>query len=436
VSSTPAKTVDRVSSRAIFPVVAVVMNLCLGTLYAFSVFRNKLRVHYLYGTAEQIKDKTFKAGINEVGWAFTIAIVFFAVGLIIAGRWQDKVGPKKPAMVGGLLLGAGLLLAWITGLPEGQIAWLYIFYGVLGGLGIGFAYVTPLATCLKWFPDKRGAITGLAVFGFGGGSTLFSPVGQWLLGKVDVTTTLGILGLIFLVLVVGCGTILRNPPAGYVPKGWTPPAPAAGAVAKAEYKTAEMMRTPQFYFLWLAFLVGAAVGLMVISQASPMGTDKAGLSASDAAWAVGILGIFNAIGRIFHGWLSDRIGRKATVAIMFVEFIIALEIILRPESMGFVQYVAGISLIGLSFGAFLAIMPAFTADFFGTKNVGLNYAALFTAYGVAGIFGPKLADYVKAHSDTGDITGAFIILAVASVVGIVFTLLTKAPKAKALEKAA
>lgn len=401
----------KVPNRWLMVLAGIIIQLSLGTVYSFSVFKKPLMTKFGWSD-------------TETALAFTITLVAFTVAMIFAGRWQDKVGPRRVATVGGLLLGVGTLAASLTS----SLWMLYLTYSVIAGLGIGFAYVTPIATIVKWFPDMRGLMTGIAVFGFGAGALVFAPLAAKLIVSYGVLTTFAILGVIFLVLVTGAAQLLQNPPAGWKPAGWKPPAPKAGAPAKADYSPTEMLASLPFWLLWVMYIFGAAAGLMVISQASPMGQELAKLSKEAAAAAVGILAIFNGLGRIFWGWASDRIGRTWSLVAMFL--VLALDMFLfLPHAASYGAFVTGISLAALSFGGYLALMPALTADYFGTKSYGLNYGWMFTAYGAASIFGPILIARVKEA--TGSYTGALYTFGLLAVVGVFIAFFTKPPVAKA-----
>lgn len=400
---------ERLPNRWIFVIAAVLMQLGLGNVYAWSIFRNPLMS--LHGWT-----------IQEATLPFTLCIVFFAVGMIVAGRWQDRVGPRIVAMTGGVLLGAGFLLASQFGKT---LLGLYLTYGVLVGLGVGFAYVTPIATCVKWFPDMRGFITGLAVLGFGAGSLIIAPVGTWLISQIGVYGTFATLGVIIGLLVVIAGAILRNPPAGWKPAGWTPPATGVGSQAQRDYPPSQMAKTFQFYLLWVVFLFWAGIGLMVISQAVPMGQELAGLSATVAAGALGLMSVLNGLGRPTFGFISDKLGRKGATILAQAVFIVTLLFIL-PNARDFALYTLGISLIGFAYGGSLSIMPAFTADYYGTKHLGVNYGWVFSAYGAAGVLGPIIGAQIRAA--TGAWSGAFMVLAALSAAAAVLILIARPPK--------
>jgi len=401
---------ERYPNRWLFVGAAILMQLCLGNLYTWSIFRDPLM-------------KMHGWTIQQATLTYSLSIAFFALGVIVAGRWQDKVGPRRVALTGGVLLGIGFILASLIGTT---LPGLYFSYGILGGLGVGFAYVTPIATCVKWFPDMRGFITGLAVLGFGAGTMIGAPLGTALINGMGVYSTFAVLGVAFAVLTCVGGAILKNPPAGYKPAGWTPQA-AAAASAKQDYAPSEMLKTHQFWLLWFSYLFWAGVGHMVISQAKPMGTELAQLTPSVAAGALGTMAIFNGLGRPSYGWISDKIGRIYASILAQAVYLVALLLIL-PNASTFTTYTTGICMIGFSFGGALAMMPAFTADFFGTKNIGNNYGWVFSAYGAAGILVVTIGAKVRAA--TGAWTSVFYILAAMSAVVAVLAFFTKAPGQK------
>lgn len=388
---------------------ALVIQISLGAVYIWSVFQTPLKAVFQDWSETQV---TLPA---------QIVLAAFALAVIFAGRIQDCTGPRIVATAGGIILGAGLILAKFTELfPSGTaLVWLIATFSILGGIGIGAGYVCPIATCVKWFPDKRGLITGLAVAGFGAGAFFFAPLAKALISggayelmgarlftlpELGVFNTFLVLGVIFLVCVVAGAQLLKNPPAGYVPSGWTPPqakTPAA-AVVKTDLTPTEMIRTPSFWLLWVTYFAACMGGLQIIMKASPiwqsfsLGTLAQpisavdfGLTATAAAMAVSIIAIFNSTGRILWGIASDKIGRKITLITIFILCGIAL---LGLDFLrGYPLYLLGVSLVGLCFGGFLALYPALTADYFGTKNIGANYGVMFTAYGAGGIAGPYLA---------------------------------------------
>jgi OFA family oxalate/formate antiporter-like MFS transporter len=386
---------------------ALIIQISLGAVYIWSVFQTPLKRAFPTWTETQV---TLPA---------QIVLAAFALAVIFGGRIQDKLGPKKVATVGGIILGLGLVLAKFTGsfAPGAALVWLIATFSVLGGLGIGAAYVCPIATCVKWFPDKKGLITGLAVAGFGAGAFFFAPLAKGLISGVkyellgvklfplpelEIFNTFLALGVIFLIAVVAGAQLLQNPPAGYVPAGWTPPPPAQGAPQKEFFTPSEMLRTPMFWVLWVTYFAGCTAGLQVIMKASPIwqsfafGSLTPPVAETDfqrvttaGAMAVSILAIFNSLGRIFWGRVSDTIGRKAALVAMFA--ICGVAMVVLDGLRAYPLYLLGICIVGLCFGGYLALYPAVTADFYGTKHLGVNYGWMFSAYGVGGLFGPFLA---------------------------------------------
>jgi OFA family oxalate/formate antiporter-like MFS transporter len=400
---------EKVTNRWIMVGAALVMQICLGVLYAYSVIRGPLMKEVGYT-------------VKQAGYPLMASFFFFAVGMIIAGRWQDKAGPRTVGIVGGVLLAIGCAVA---GTMYTNLGGLIFGYGILGGLGVGFAYVTPIATCIKWFPDKRGTITGLAVFGFGAGTLVFGPLIAKVVATSGIAATFYTVAGIMLVFVCGAAAMFKVPPAGYKPAGWNPPAPAAGAVMKANYLPNEIIQTGSFWTLWLVYYIGAAAGLMIIGQAVPIGVQVAGLTPAVAAGGLGIMALLNGLGRLFWGSVSDKLGRTKTIIACFVMYILAFVFVL-PNSNTFLLWLVGVCAVGFAYGGYLALMPSLTADYFGTKSLGANYGYLFTAWGVAGVGGPFMIDFIKTQ--TGAFTNAMYITAGASVVGIILTLMAKPPK--------
>jgi OFA family oxalate/formate antiporter-like MFS transporter len=402
---------EKTFNRWMIVVGAILIQLCLGGIYIWSVFRKPLE--------KAVEEGGLGLTTSQATLPFSLVLIFFALATIIGGRWQDKAGPRLVAAVGGVLLGLGMLIAALGK----SFPMLAIGYGVIGGLGIGLAYVCPISTGIKWFPDKRGLITGLAVAGFGGGGLILAPIARSLIDGVGIFNTFAALGVIFLVVVVAASIILRNPPQGYVPAGWTPP--ATSQMTKESFSTAQMLRSPQFALIWVMYFFGCLAGLMIIGQTSPIGQELAGLSATTAAGAVMLLAIFNAFGRIFWGRVSDGLGRMKTLFVMFL--IAGIAMLLYNVIPGFPAYYwIGVSLVGLCFGGFLALFPAVTADFFGTKNIGANYGFVFMAYGVGGLLGPLFAARVKEA--TSGYTLAFIVTGVLCLIAACITFATRPPK--------
>jgi OFA family oxalate/formate antiporter-like MFS transporter len=350
------------------------MNLALGSLYAWSVFVAPL-------------EKEFGWKRADTSMVYTIAVVVFALTFIVAGRLQDKYGPFWVSLTGGVLVSLGFFLCAFTH----SLTYLYVCFGVIGGLGNGFGYSTPIPVMAKWFPDKRGLAVGLAVGGYGGGSAIFGPLANLkLIPAYGVHTTFMILGVIFLFMTVFGAFLLHNPPVGYKPAGWTP-APASKAAATTyEFSPSETLRTPTFYFMWVAYALGCSAGQMVISQLVPFAKSVGIASAAIATMGLVVGAVGNASGRILSGWMSDALGRLNVLRLMIAISMIAMPILYLVGGSVGPLYVT-VFVVYWCYGTQLSVNGSTAADFWGTKNAGINYGMLFTAWGVAGIIGPRIA---------------------------------------------
>jgi OFA family oxalate/formate antiporter-like MFS transporter len=352
----------------------LMMNIALGTLYAWSVFVAPL-------------EKEFGWKRADTSMVFTIAVVVFALTFIVAGRLQDKYGPFWVSLTGGVLVSLGFFLCAYTS----SLTYLYICFGVIGGLGNGFGYSTPIPVMAKWFPDKRGLAVGLAVGGYGAGSAIFGPLANLkLIPAYGVHTTFMILGAIFLVMTVIGALLLKNPPAGYRPEGWTPaPVTAKTGATTQEFTPSEVLKTPAFYFMWVAYALGASAGLMVISQLLPFAKSMGIPSAALVTMTLVVSAIGNASGRILSGWMSDAMGRLNVLRLMIAVSMISMPLLYLAGSNVTSLYVM-VFIVYWCYGTQLSVNGSATADFWGTKNAGINYGMLFTAWGVAGIIGPRI----------------------------------------------
>jgi MFS transporter, OFA family, oxalate/formate antiporter len=395
-----------------WPVVGgISMNLALGSLYAWSVFVLPL-------------EKEFGWTRAQTSWVFTIAIVCFALSFVAAGRLQDVKGPRIPAAIGGALVGAGFLLASATA----SLAFLYVAFGVIVGIGNGFGYATPIPVASKWFPDRRGLVVGLMVGGYGAGSAIFGPVATSLVASVGWRTTFQILGAVFLVMTAIGAALLRNPPVGYQPvraAGAARSGPrAAVSVAPRDFSTREMLATPTFYALWIAYCLGTTAGLMTISQLVPFAR-ASGIGATAATFAITVGACGNAGGRILSGWMSDRFGRLPTLRAMIFLSALAMPALFvwRAELAAFYLLVA---LVYWCYGTQLSVFASAAADFYGTRHLGMNYGVLFTAWGVAGILGPAIAATV--FDRFGDYRYAFFTASALAVAALATLALARRPE--------
>jgi len=411
-------------NRWLVVVGAVLIQLCLGAIYAWSVF-----------TPYLVK-APFNFSKTQTQVIFSVGLATFAVVMVLAGRWQAKSGPRIVALVGGLVLGAGYILAGLFG--DGLFGYFVnqvIFIGLVGGAGIGLAYVCPIAVGMKWFPDKKGLITGLAVAGFGFGALIWVKLaGSWggLLESMGVLNVFMLYGAVFAAAVVIGSTWMVNPPEGWKPEGWEPPvatkaAPVAGSV---DLVPAQMLRRPQFYGIWIMFIFSSMAGLLTIGNIKLFGIDalqESGLTAAAASAVAGtamavFYSIANGLGRIVWGTLSDKIGRKTALLLMCASQGLIMLVFYWMGGNQFLLYL-GATIIGFNFGGNFSLFPTMTADLFGTKNLGQNYGWVFTAYGVGGIIGPIMAATIRDVWQNW--LAAFVISGIACLVAVVIGLTLK-----------
>ncbi len=407
-------------NRWVICLTGTAINICLGVLYSWSIFVVPL-----------IDKFGAEAGFNRasLSWPFTASIFTFALVMVYAGRLQDRIGPKPVTMIGAVIMATGFILtSFVSSVPM-----ILVTYGIIGGAGVAFGYVTPVVTTIKWFPDKKGLTVGITVAGFGFGAFVFTPIAVQLIKNVGVSSAFLYLGFIFLVVIMALAQILRVPPPGYKPEGWTPPAPKAGAaVVKRDYTPGEMIKTGTFWTLWLAFVGNAGVGLMVISLIAPY-AKTLGMSAETAAYLIGFLSIANGFGRIIAGFMSDAMGRSRAMIVIFA--VTTITVIAIPYMANTtIGLAVGLMVCGAAYGANFALFPAATAEYFGTKNLGVNYASVFTAWGIAGVIGPQskafmLRSYPKDVAGRLDAYNAgFKIAAGLGVLAVVMAIMIKPPK--------
>lgn len=386
---------------------ALGINLILGALYAWGVIA--------------------KALVTQLSWTktqaslpFTVSTAAFAITMIFAGRWQDKIGPRVVAMIGGIIFGLGLFTSAFS-----TTHWMMMFtFGILGGMGLGLCYSATTPPAIKWFPPKRkGLITGIVVSGVGIAAVYVSPLTQSLLETTSISKTFMFLGAGAIILICLFSQLLTNPPAGYQLKSSVPtnaaPSKAAG---KPDVEWHEMLRSGKFYQLWIMFVLAASAGLMIIAHVAIIAKEQA-----DWKWGyvpIAMLAIFNTFGRLISGYVSDRIGRTQTMILAFL---------LQAVNMfAFVHYttpnwlIFGSAFTGLCYGAIFTLMPAAIADFYGIRNLGVNYGLLFTAFGVGGVAGPLLAG--KLRDSFGSYAHSFTISAVMLLIGAILALAIRSPK--------
>jgi OFA family oxalate/formate antiporter-like MFS transporter len=400
--------------RWLLVIFGMFINLCLGTIYSWSVFVAPLTTYFT-------KDLGQAVTANDVLMPFSVFLAFFAITMAFAGKYIEQYGPRNITIVGGILTGLGWLLAsFATSVPM-----LYVLYGIIGGIGVGIAYGVPVAVAARWFPDRRGLAVGLTLLGFGFSAFFTANIAAYLIVAYGVMTTFRIFGIAFIILTVLLALPLKFPPAGWKPAGWVPPAPVAGQAVTCEFRRGEMIKTRSFYALWACYFIGCLAGLMAVGIAKPVGSDI-GIEAGLATILVGVFAIFNGFGRPVFGALTDKLTPRNTALISFV--LIALVSVLMWQVPTVPVYILAFVVLWGCLGGWLAIAPTTTGCYFGTGDYPRCYGVLFLAYGAGAIAGPQLAGFIK--TSTGSYIGVFPYVMVLAVIGfiIAFTML-KPPKA-------
>jgi OFA family oxalate/formate antiporter-like MFS transporter len=393
---------------------ALLLQFAIGAVYAWSVFSKALQAA-----------EPFKLSKPQAALPFEVTIGVIFIGTYIGGRIQDKRGPRTVALVGAVLYGIGTLVASFA--SDRSELWLLVLgYGVIGGLGLGLAYIVPIAMLQKWFPDRRGLITGLAVGGFGFGAVLTSPIAQRLIDKTPDTPTKAFLplGIAYLVMAVIGASFFRNPPAGYTVPGWT--APTGAGAGTAQYTQGEALRTPQWYLLAAILTLNVTAGIALISQAAASATDIAGYSKTAAASAVGILAIFNGGGRIVWAAVSDKTGRMPAFLAMLV--LQGLCFLALPHAGNAALFFLLAAVIYLCYGGGFGTMPATAGDFFGVKNAGAIYGLMIIGWSLGGVVGPLIA--ASVIGDDKNYTRGYTTIAIIALVSAALPLITRPPKAR------
>ncbi|HEX6554660.1 MAG TPA: OFA family MFS transporter, partial [Ktedonobacteraceae bacterium] len=378
-------------NRWVLAITAFLMQLALGSVYAWSVFLKPVGTVY---------------HVSRLQANLTFSIVLLALGVTagFGGYLTNRFGPRVIATLGGILYGLGVILAAFA---APNIIILYLTFGIIGGIGIGLGYIVALTMLIKWFPDRRGFITGLAVAGFGAGALITSPVAAALITSVGLGRTFLYLGIAYLVVIVIVAQFFRTAPDGYAPAGWTPSVRQQTDRSRREYTLPEALRLPRWYVLWLILALNVTAGAALISVASPLAQKFTGVGAVTAALLVSVIGIFNGVGRLFWGWLSDGIGRPFTFLSMFI--IQAIVFAILPSITSFALLLVPAAIIALCYGGGFGTMPAFAADFFGAKNAGTIYGAMLTAWSAGGILGPILITSFGTTSNPDYATPLYII---------------------------
>ncbi|WP_396333710.1 OFA family MFS transporter [Burkholderia anthina] len=388
-------------SRWMVPPAALAVHLCIGQAYAFSVFNAPLTK--VIGITASAPDDW---SLTTLGWIFSLAIFFLGLSAAFAGKWLERVGPRRTMLTAACCFGGGFLISAL-GVKTHQIMLLYLGYGVVGGIGLGLGYVSPVSTLIRWFPDRRGMATGMAIMGFGGGAMIAAPLSVALMNHFKSSTSVGVaetfivLGIAYFISMSIGALAIRVPPADWKPAGWTPPAVTKHKMITSNHvHIDEALKTPQFYLIWLVLFLNVTAGIGIIGQASVMIQEsfKGAVSAAAAAGFVGLLSLFNMGGRFVWASASDWVGRKNTYFIFFVFGAVLYFCAPIFASSGQIAlFVLTFCLILSMYGGGFSTVPAYLADMFGTAYVGGIHGRLLTAWAAAGIAGPVLVNYIRAY---------------------------------------
>ncbi|ENX3946561.1 OFA family MFS transporter [Photobacterium damselae] len=388
------------------------INLCMGILYAWSVFKKALVVDLGWSNA-------------DASLPYTVAIITFSLSLLVAGILQDRMGPRKVLILGTVMVGLGMIVSSFANSPM----MLVLTFGILTGCGIGFGYACLSPSAMKWFhPSKKGLVNGLIAAGFGLAAVYLAPLTSMLISTYGINTSFLILGIAVIIIAVPLAFTINNPPADYVPE-----APKGYDTTNKSTKIVDinwrgMLKTPQFYSLWVMYAFASAAGLMIIGNITSIAATQANIT--DAAYLVVILAIFNSGGRVVAGILSDKIGGVKTLMLAFI--MQGINMVMFASFKTDFTLIIGAAVAGVGYGTLLAVFPSIIADFYGLKNYGANYGVLYTAWGISGFIGPVVAAF--AVDTTGTYTLAYTVCSVMIAVAVVLSFITKKVDAEALEK--
>lgn len=390
--------------RWAYPPIGFVMNVALGTIYSWSVFRLPLE-HLFHWSA------------FESGLPFTVFLALFGLTMPVAGKIMGRLGPKKTALCGATLVGLGWILARFVEYTPQPLVFMLLFYGVLAGIGVGLVYGVPIAVSSKWIPERKGLATGMTILGFGLSPVITALAASYLIGAVGVLQTFFYLGVAFTVLLLALSLPLKFPPAA-----WQPPTSVAAkkVITESESTSGQMIRTRTFAGLWLTYVFGTAGGFIAISLSAKYGCDICGLSPTVAATATAVFALFNGMGRPIFGYLCDRFAARMIAMLAFAMIFVAAVLAMGANDLPL--YLVSFALLWFTFGGWLAIAPSATSTFFGLRNMGSNYGIVFTAYGVGAIIGPLAASYIFAL--THSYAPAFMTTAALALIGIAVAYMT------------
>ncbi len=434
-----ARTVARPGySRWMVPPAALCVHLCIGQAYAFSVFN--LPMTKLIGISESAPDDW---KLTELGWIFSLAIFFLGVSSAVFGRWVEEGGPRKAMFTAACCWAGGFLIS-AFGVAIHNLLVIYLGYGVLGGIALGIGYISPVSTLIKWFPDRPGMATGMAIMGFGGGAFIASPLSVWLMGKFTTATHIGVmetfvvLAVVYFIFMIVGSIIVRVPPADWKPEGYVAPK-ANKLISTNDVYVYDALKTPQFWLIWVVLCVNTTAGIGVLGQASAMSQEMfpGHITPIAAAGLVGLMSLFNMGGRFAWATTSDYIGRRNTYFVfMTLGFILYCLVPLTGSAGSIAGFVLCFLIIISMYGGGFSTVPAYLRDMFGTRYVGAIHGLLLTAWSAAGIFGPVLVNYIRQYNIAHDVPKAqaynttMYIMAGLFVIGFICNFLVRAVDAR------
>lgn len=394
---------SKLKNRWLIALSAIGIHISIGSVYAYSVMTNP------------VKD-IFDVDGSTIKWAFKLAILFLGFSAAFLGPWVEKVGPKKSGITAGIFYGTGILGSGLAVYLE-SLPLFYICYGVIGGIGLGLGYITPVSTLVKWFPDKRGLATGMAIMGFGFSALVFGPVMQFLFEAVGIASAFYVLGAIYMILILASAAYIERPPEGYAPAGFIPGESKSIRADISNITSKEALHSRRFYYIWIMMFINITCGIAIIAAASPMMQEKLGYTPMQAATAVGLIGVFNGLGRFLWSGLSDYLGRANTYVIFFGFQILAFYFL--PQITVEIMFLTLLFTVITMYGGGFATLPAFLGDLFGTKQLGAIHGLVLASWAIAGVVGPTIYDVVKNSTGSLDITlrvfsGLFLIALVVS----------------------
>ena len=404
----------RVANRWLIALAGVCLQMALGAAYAWSVFRIPL-------------SREFGWTISQITLTFLISWFFLGCNAFLGGLWMKRIGPKVLAIVAGLLWGGGVFLASFS---AHKLWWLYLTYGVIGGTGLGLGYIVPITVLVKWFPDRRGLITGIAVAGFGAGSLFSAPAAGWLIRHVGLMPTFAYLGIAYAIIAVTAGSFMQNPPEGWHPEGWTPTAKHISQRADRDYTLGEALATWQWWAICMLMSINTMAGLSIVSQAAPIFQEIGKSSAATAAGLVGLISIGNGVGRIFWSYVSDLTTRKTA---FFMMYLVEAILFWTYHSIGSLTVLAVVTfVVVMCYGGAYGITPAFAADYFGPRDVGSIFGLMMLPWAFAAVFGPLLFAYLRQIN--GNYNQALYLIAGLMTMALILPILVHPPRSRASAK--